>query len=54
MVGGMVSSTILTLLVIPTVYSLWRQREVVTEDESVRRVGQRIPIPPAEVSVGVP
>jgi Cu(I)/Ag(I) efflux system membrane protein CusA/SilA len=53
MVGGMVSSTILTLLVIPTVYSLWRQREVVTEDESERRVGQRLPIPPAEVSVGV-
>ncbi len=28
MVGGMVSSTVLTLLVIPAVYSLWREREV--------------------------
>jgi hypothetical protein len=27
MVGGMLSSTILTLLVIPAIYSLWRQRE---------------------------
>jgi len=29
MVGGMISSTVLTLLVIPAIYSLWRQREVV-------------------------
>ncbi|HET9796827.1 MAG TPA: CusA/CzcA family heavy metal efflux RND transporter [Gemmatimonadaceae bacterium] len=28
MVGGMVSSTVLTLLVIPAVYSLWKEREV--------------------------
>ena len=28
MVGGMVSSTILTLVVIPAIYSLWREREV--------------------------
>jgi Cu(I)/Ag(I) efflux system membrane protein CusA/SilA len=28
MVGGMVSSTVLTLLVIPAVYSLWKAREV--------------------------
>ncbi|MFL5574402.1 MAG: efflux RND transporter permease subunit [Gemmatimonadaceae bacterium] len=28
MVGGMVTSTILTLVVIPAVYSLWREREV--------------------------
>jgi Cu(I)/Ag(I) efflux system membrane protein CusA/SilA len=53
MVGGMLSSTILTLLVIPTIYSLWRQREVVTEDESKREAGRPVPIPPAEVSVGV-
>ena len=26
MVGGMISSTVLTLLVIPAVYSLWRER----------------------------
>jgi copper/silver efflux system protein len=30
MVGGMVSSTILTLIVIPAVYSLWKEREVRT------------------------
>jgi Cu(I)/Ag(I) efflux system membrane protein CusA/SilA len=28
MVGGMVSSTILTLVVIPAVYSLWKQWEL--------------------------
>ncbi|MEX2282274.1 MAG: CusA/CzcA family heavy metal efflux RND transporter [Gemmatimonadota bacterium] len=28
MVGGMVSSTILTLLVIPAIYSLWKERQV--------------------------
>jgi len=28
MVGGMVSSTVLTLVVIPAVYALWRRREV--------------------------
>ena len=45
MVGGMLSSTILTLLVIPTIYSLWRQREVVAEGEPEREVGQPVPIP---------
>jgi Cu(I)/Ag(I) efflux system membrane protein CusA/SilA len=28
MIGGMVSSTLLTLLVIPAVYSLWKERTV--------------------------
>jgi Cu/Ag efflux pump CusA len=28
MVGGMVTSAILTLLVIPVIYSLWREWEV--------------------------
>jgi Cu(I)/Ag(I) efflux system membrane protein CusA/SilA len=28
MVGGMVSSTVMTLIVIPAIYSLWKQREV--------------------------
>jgi Cu(I)/Ag(I) efflux system membrane protein CusA/SilA len=28
MIGGMVSSTVLTLLVIPAVYSLWKEREL--------------------------
>jgi len=28
MIGGMVTSTILTLVVIPAIYALWRAREV--------------------------
>jgi Cu(I)/Ag(I) efflux system membrane protein CusA/SilA len=28
MVGGMISSTVLTLIVIPAVYSLWRESSV--------------------------
>jgi len=28
MIGGMISSTVLTLVVIPAIYSLWRQREL--------------------------
>jgi Cu(I)/Ag(I) efflux system membrane protein CusA/SilA len=28
MVGGMISSTLLTLLVIPAIYSLWKEWEV--------------------------
>ncbi len=31
MIGGMVSSTVLTLLVIPAVYSLWKERGVAAE-----------------------
>jgi Cu(I)/Ag(I) efflux system membrane protein CusA/SilA len=34
MVGGMMSSTVLTLVVIPAVYSLWKEAEV-------RRAGSR-------------
>jgi Cu(I)/Ag(I) efflux system membrane protein CusA/SilA len=33
MIGGMLSSTVLTLLVIPAIYSLWRQREVAPAGE---------------------
>jgi Cu(I)/Ag(I) efflux system membrane protein CusA/SilA len=29
MVGGMVSSTLLTLVVIPAVYAIWKERQVV-------------------------
>ena len=36
MVGGMVSSTILTLVVIPAVYSLWKERVVVRDAGGVR------------------
>jgi Cu(I)/Ag(I) efflux system membrane protein CusA/SilA len=28
MVGGMITSTVLTLVVIPAIYSLWREREI--------------------------
>jgi Cu(I)/Ag(I) efflux system membrane protein CusA/SilA len=38
MVGGMISSTLLTLIVIPAVYSLWKEYEVVnTARSSARR-----------------
>ncbi len=37
MIGGMVSSTILTLVVIPVVYLLWRGRSVPKEDGLLRR-----------------
>ena len=39
MVGGMVSSTVLTLVVIPAVYSLWKEWEP-------RRAGADPPAPP--------
>ena len=35
MVGGMVSSTVLTLVVIPAIYSLWKERTL-TRDAAVR------------------
>ena len=28
MIGGMVTATVLTLLVIPTIYFIWRQRQL--------------------------
>jgi len=48
MVGGMVSSTILTLVIIPAIYSLWRSRETRAEsppetaDEDLKRKGWKI------------
>jgi len=35
MIGGMVSSTALTLLVIPAIYGLWRERELARADAHV-------------------
>lgn len=35
MVGGMLTSTVLTLAVIPAVYSLWRERGLAAAEESV-------------------
>ena len=46
MVGGMLSSTVLTLVVIPAVYSLWKERErarAATRARSDRRVDARQP-----------
>jgi Cu(I)/Ag(I) efflux system membrane protein CusA/SilA len=34
MVGGMISSTVLTLVVIPAIYSLWKEREVRAEQRA--------------------
>ncbi|HEX7942776.1 MAG TPA: efflux RND transporter permease subunit, partial [Gemmatimonadaceae bacterium] len=42
MVGGMVSSTVLTLVVIPAIYSLWKEREL-------RRVQRRAEAAPGEL-----
>jgi len=33
MVGGMLTSTVLTLAVIPAIYSLWKQRELRRAEE---------------------
>jgi Cu(I)/Ag(I) efflux system membrane protein CusA/SilA len=47
MVGGMISSTILTLVVIPAVYSLWKEREVAR-----RPSGASVAIPKATPAYG--
>ena len=44
MVGGMISSTVLTLLVIPAIYSLWKERDV-------RRAAESIPARVAAIGV---
>ncbi|MGH7720336.1 MAG: efflux RND transporter permease subunit, partial [Gemmatimonadaceae bacterium] len=36
MVGGMISSTVLTLVVIPAVYSLWKEREMARQRAEAR------------------
>jgi hypothetical protein len=38
MVGGMLTSTVLTLAVIPAVYSIWRERQL----ERVRRATRQM------------
>jgi Cu(I)/Ag(I) efflux system membrane protein CusA/SilA len=37
MVGGMMSSTLLTLIVIPAVYSLWKERELARAESAAGR-----------------
>ena len=51
MVGGMVSSTILTLVVIPAIYSLWKEWEVRRAVEWARRNGAEpgTPVPAADL-----
>lgn len=41
LVGGMVSSTLLTLVVIPAIYSLWKEWEV-------RKLGRHADVPALE------
>jgi Cu(I)/Ag(I) efflux system membrane protein CusA/SilA len=43
MVGGMISSTVLTLIVIPAIYSLWKEREIRHRDTIAHRDGTRAP-----------
>lgn len=43
MIGGMVSPTVLTLLVIPAIYTLWRRRELGQEPNVQLTVAREIP-----------
>ena len=43
MVGGMISSTVLTLVVIPAVYSLWKERGLPAESEELGAWSESIP-----------
>lgn len=43
MVGGMVTSTILTLVVIPAVYFLWRRRGLEGSEEETLWAGKSYP-----------
>jgi Cu(I)/Ag(I) efflux system membrane protein CusA/SilA len=45
MVGGMVSSTVLTLVVIPAVYSLWREWQLERAAAPAARVAASVPEP---------
>ena len=54
MVGGMLSSTVLTLVVIPAIYSLWKERELAraarrarAELTSASRAPRSSPLPPS-------
>jgi Cu(I)/Ag(I) efflux system membrane protein CusA/SilA len=44
MVGGMVSSTVLTLVVIPAVYALWKEWELArAEQQAITAVPETVP-----------
>jgi Cu(I)/Ag(I) efflux system membrane protein CusA/SilA len=44
MVGGMVTSTVLTLVVIPAIYSLWKERELRREVATRRDIAERVDV----------
>jgi Cu(I)/Ag(I) efflux system membrane protein CusA/SilA len=44
MVGGMISSTVLTLVVIPAVYSLWKERTLVPAADDVQPAVSRLDV----------
>ncbi|MDQ6829691.1 MAG: efflux RND transporter permease subunit, partial [Gemmatimonadota bacterium] len=43
MVGGMLTSTLLTLVVIPAIYSLWKERALALHARGLRRDGAQMP-----------
>jgi Cu(I)/Ag(I) efflux system membrane protein CusA/SilA len=51
MVGGMITSTLLTLIVIPAIYSLWKERELRRADDRARRNGVAVgpPVAPPDL-----
>ena len=55
MVGGMVTSTLLTLVVIPAIYSLWKEREVARATGRTRRasLAVRETVSPAAASISL-
>jgi Cu(I)/Ag(I) efflux system membrane protein CusA/SilA len=55
MVGGMISSTVLTLVVIPAIYSLWKEREITATLAARNRVphGTNI-VPPRRPLIPAP
>ena len=52
MVGGMLSSTVLTLVVIPAVYSLWKEREVRAASRAARRMAPALQSAPLSARSG--
>lgn len=56
MVGGMVTSTVLTLVVIPAIYSLWKERELARSAKRARVEGasRLAPLPIAELAKSHP
>ncbi len=55
MIGGMVSSTVLTLVVIPAVYSLWRERQLAAQTGALRDSGaDRTEAVPSSIPVANP